>query len=91
MDSLAMSLINGHEVCKDDFTIDPETEGCFLTKDCLKKYISKLDEKMKVKTKYLTYLEYPVNFRGAISQQMTSLVKAIEAEDYTLYNPIKIR
>ncbi len=33
----------------------------------------------------------PVNFRGAISLQISELVKAIENEDFTLYNPIQIR
>ena len=91
IDSLAMSMINGHELKKDDFYFDYEDPGCFLTRDCLKKYIEKLEDKLNTKTKYLSYVEYPVNFRGAISLQIKTLVDAINKEDFSLYNPIQIR
>ncbi len=91
VDSLAMSMINGHELRKDDFTIEEGGQGCFLTRECVRKYISKLDDKMKTKTKYIEEVNYPVNFRGAISLQVGSLVKAIESGDFTVYNPIQIR
>ena len=91
VDSLAMSMINGHELLKTDFTNDDEENGCLITKEGMKKYITKLDEKLKTKTKYLKDIDYPVNFRTAISQQVASLTKAIESEDCTLYSPIQIR
>ncbi len=91
IDSLALSMINGHELSKNDFEINVVEPGCFLTKECLKKYISKLDEKLKVKMQYLRQVDYPVNFRSAIGLQISELSKAIEAGDYTIYKPVTIR
>ncbi|SFR79451.1 CRISPR-associated endonuclease Cas1 [[Clostridium] aminophilum] len=91
VDSLAMSLINGHELHKDDFIFEDDNAGCFLTKQCLIKYVRKLDEKMKTKTRYLNQVDFPVNFRNAIAYQISSLVRSIECVDASLYNPIQIR
>ncbi len=91
IDSLVMSMINGHEVNKEDFILNMDEPGCFLTKECMKKYISKLEIKLNTKTKYLSYIDYQVTFRRAISLQIESLREAIETADYTKYSPIRIR
>ena len=91
IDSLAMSMINGHEVTKEDFVLDTDELGCFLTKQCLAKYLKKLEDKLETRTKYLSYVEYIVNFRTAISMQIDMLSKAIEYENPNLYTPIEIR
>ena len=91
VDSLAMSLINGHEVSKEDFSINVDEPGCFLTKQCLKKFIQKLNDKLSVKTKYIENIDYPVDFRKAISMQISNLTYAIKEQDASMYNPIMIR
>lgn len=91
VDSTVMSMINGHEIQKEDFVIDIEEPGCFLTKNGLKIYLSKLEKKFQTEVRYLSYVDYAVSFRRGIALQVEQLVKAIEAEDAALYKPIEIR
>ena len=49
IDSLALSMLNGHELCKDDFYTETEQPGVFLEKDGFKKYIQKLENKFRNK------------------------------------------
>ena len=91
VDSTVMSLINGHEVAKDQFVMDYEEPGCYLNKDALRVLLDKIEKKMTTDVKYLTYIDYPINFRRAISFQMKKLVDAIENEDPSLYEPLIIR
>lgn len=91
VDATAMSMINGHEISKEDFTFDMEQPGCYLTKDGLKLYLNKLEKKFKTEVRYLKYVDYAVSFRRAILLQMDSLAKAIEEGDASLYEPIIIR
>lgn len=91
VDSTVMSMINGHEIQKEDFVMDLEEPGCFLTRDGLKTYLSKLEKKLQTEVRYLNYVDYAVSFRRGIALQMDRLVKAIEAEDASLYKPIEIR
>ena len=91
VDSVVMSLINGHEISLEHFYGDMEKPGCFLTKEGMKIFINKLEKKERTDTKYLSYVNYAVSFRRAIELQIGELVKALEMEDATLYKPIRIR
>ena len=91
VDSTVMSMINGHEIQKDDFIFDYEEPGCYLTKQGIKKFLGKLERKLQTEVRYLEYVQYPVSFRRAITLQLECLVKAIEAEDASLYQAIEIR
>ncbi len=91
VDATIMSLINGHEIEKENFTYDLDSPGCYLDKDGLKIVLKKLEKKFKTEIKYLNYVDYPVSFRNAIALQMNQLTKAIESEDASLYQPIRIR
>lgn len=91
VDATVMSMINGHEIHKDDFVFGIEEPGCFLTKNGIKLYLSKLERKLQTEVRYLEYVPYSVSFRRAISLQLDTLVKAIEEKDATIYNPIEIR
>ena len=90
IDSLAMSLLNGHELKADDF-YRGEDGGIFLEKDAFKLYIERLEKKLHTEQKYLNYVDYPISFRRAIELQVNQFVKALEENDFTLYEPIYIR
>lgn len=91
VDSTAMSMINGHEIRKDDFTKDTDEPGCFLTKEGMRKFLSKLEKKLQTEVKYLNYVDYAVSFRQGIALQLDCLVHAIEEENASIYKPIVIR
>ena len=91
VDATAMSMINGHEITKDNFTFDMDEPGCYLTREGLRLYLNKLERKFQTEVRYLKYVEYPVSFRRAILLQMESLVKTIEEGDAEIYEPIIIR
>ena len=91
VDSTVMSMINGHEMHKEDFVIDVEEPGCYLTRDGIKKYLSKLEGKLQTEVRYLNYIDYAVSFRRGIALQINTLVRAIEEGDASLYKPIEIR
>lgn len=91
VDSTVMSMINGCEIQKTDFMTDVEEPGCYLTRDGVKKYLVKLDRKLNTEVKYLEYLDFSVSFRNAILYQISSLVKAMENNDASMYKPIEIR
>lgn len=91
VDAVAMSMINGHEILKDDFVINAEEPGCFLTRSGIKKYLAKLEKKLQTDVRYLDYVDYVVSFRRGIALQIDLLVKAIENDDAGIYRPIEIR
>lgn len=91
IDSVVMSMLNGHEIQKEDFRIDKDSKGCFIQKSGLSKYIVKLEKRLQNQIRYLQYVDYPVSFRRAILLQVNQLAKAIEEEDASLYEPIQIR
>lgn len=91
VDSTVMSMINGHEISKEDFLKDVDEPGCFLTRNGIKKYLSKLEKKLQTEVRYLDYVDYPVSFRRGISLQLECLIRAIENEDAGMYKPIEIR
>ena len=91
IDSTALSVLNGHELLKDDFYIDDSTGGVLLKRDAFKKYVAKLETKFQSEMKYLSYVDYAVSFRGAIDLQINRLVHAVEKSDTAEYIPIMIR
>lgn len=91
VDATVMSMINGHEISKDDFIFPMDEPGCYLTKNGIKLYLSKLEKKLQTKVRYLDRIDYAVSFRHAIALQMDCLVNAIQKEDASLYDPIEIR
>lgn len=91
IDSVVMSMINGHEISKDDFVSDIDEPGYYLTKEGLKRFLNKIEKKFQTEVRYLDYVEHAVSFRRAIVLQMECLVKAIKAGDASLYKPIMIR
>lgn len=91
VDSTVMSMINGNEIHKEDFVTDMDEPGCFLTRNGIKTYLSKLEKKLQTDVRYLDYVDYAVSFRRGMALQLDLLVKAIEHEDPLLYRPIEIR
>lgn len=91
VDATVMSMINGHEIQKEDFATDMDEPGCFLTKSGMKKFLPKLEKKLQAQMKYLSYVDYDVSFRQGMALQLNRLVKAIESRDASIYRPIEIR
>lgn len=91
IDSMVMSLINGHEIHKEHFKHDDDTPGYYLTKEGLGIYLRKYDNKMRTEVKYLDYIDYATSFRASIDLQINRLIKAIEEEDVSIYHPIWLR
>lgn len=91
IDSTALSLLNGHELSRENFYTSMEQPGVFLDKDGFKIYIQKLENKFRTQNRYLSYIDYSVSFRRAIDLQIHQLVKAIESETVDEYVPVLIR
>lgn len=91
VDSMVMSLVNGHEMRKEHFSHSEEAPGIYLTRDGMKIFLKKYDLKVRTKVRYLEEVDYAVSFRRGMDLQMNGLVRAIEQEDPNLYTPIKIR
>lgn len=91
VDSTVMSMINGNEIQKEDFLMNIEEPGCFLTKNGIKLFLDKLEKKLQTEIRYLDYMDYPVSFRRGISLQVEKLAEAVEAGDASIYRPIEIR
>lgn len=91
IDSTALSMLNGHELCPEDFYSGIEQPGVFLEKDAFRKYVKKLEVKFRTQNRYLSYVDYSVSFRKALDLQINQFVHAIESEDVDAYQPIVIR
>ncbi len=91
VDTTVMSLINGHEISLDEFEVDYENGGCYISREGLNVFLKKFERKLQTPTRYLKYIDYSVSFRRAIELQIENLVRAIKAEDCNLYEPIVIR
>lgn len=91
IDSLAMSMLNGHELGREHFYRDEDGPGIFLTRDGFKLFIRKLENRFQADNRYLTYVNYSVSFRRALDLQVNQLVKAIESGDAAEYKPVVIR
>ena len=91
IDSTVLSMLNGHELLKEDFYSDMDSPGVFLGKNAFKKYIQKLETKFRAESRYLTYIDYRVSFRRALDLQINQFVKALETGNADEYSPIVIR
>lgn len=89
VDSTVMSLIQGHEIHYDMFSMDGKE--CRMGSDAVKILLAALEKKMYTESRYLSYIAKPVTFRQAIWHQSEKLAKAIDTGDYTIYEPIMIR
>ena len=91
IDTTALSMLNGHELVKEDFYTGIDQPGVFLEKDGFRKYIQKLEGKFRTENRYLSYIDYSVSFRRAMDLQVNQFVKAIETENVEEYMPVIIR
>lgn len=91
VDSLVMSLVNGHEIHTEHFFHNRDNPGYYLTTEGMNIFLKKYEKKMQTATQYLDYIDYAVTFRQAIDLQINELTKAIENEDASLYHPIWLR
>ncbi len=91
VDSTALSLINGHELRKDHFYLDYDSGACLLTKEGTRIFLTKLENKLQVKVKYLQQVSYSVSFKQAINLQVDALIHAMQEKNADLYRPIEIR
>lgn len=91
IDSTALSMLNGHELLREDFYYGTDQPGVFLAKDAFKKYVQKLETKFRTESRYLTYVDYSVSFRRAMDLQINQFVRAIEGHDPAQYTPVMIR
>ena len=91
IDTTALSMLNGHELVKEDFYTGIDQPGVFLEKDGFRKYIQKLEGKFRTENRYLSYIDYSVSFRRAMDLQVNQFVKAIETENVNEYMPVIIR
>lgn len=92
VDSLVMSLVQTRIITEEHFLPqNEENGGVFLTKDGLKIFIRKFEERLKQHNSYLTYVDYPLSFRESLQFQVGSLVKAIENHDTSIYRTVLIR
>lgn len=91
VDSTVMSLVQGHEIKKDMFTIDEESGGVLISNQGIRILVRKLESKMSSQMNYLEYLEHPTSFRRGIWWQVKMLAHGIDAEDLSSYKPVRIR
>ena len=89
IDSLVLSLVQGHEILIDNFYYD--NGAILLDKTAFSVFIKKYERKMTTETKYLEYVSYKTSFRRSIYLQANSLVHAIECGDANVYHPIRLR
>ena len=92
VDSLVMNLVQMKIITSDHFLPqDEESGGVFLTKEGLKIFIHKFEDRLKQHNSYLSYVDYPLSFRESLQFQVGSLVKSIEETDSNIYRAILIR
>ncbi|MCD8090842.1 MAG: CRISPR-associated endonuclease Cas1 [Clostridiales bacterium] len=92
VDSVVLSLVNGHEVHTEGFT--KSDDGIFLNSETFKVFIRKYENKLNTYNSYLDYEEHSglrISFRRALWFQTAMLAKAIDNEDSSLYKPVYIR
>ena len=91
IDTVALSMLNGHELLQSDFYVGTEQPGVFLEKEGFKKYIQKLENRFRTENRYLSYIDYSVSFRRAMDLQVNQFVKVLEMGDVQQYYPVLIR
>ena len=91
VDAVVLSLVNGHEVKKEEFYSEEGEEGIFLNKTAFNTFVRKLENKFRADSRYLSYVDYSVSFRRAMELQVMQFVKAMENQNADLYKPVVIR
>lgn len=91
VDSVVINMIQRKEIVNEHFYQRKDKIGIFLQDAGLKLLIQKLEKKMGTKQSYIVKQKEKQDFRRAIGHQIDQLVQAIEKEDPTRYQPIKIR
>ena len=89
VDSLVMSLIQGHEILIEQFAEDLETGGILLQPDAMRIFIKKFEKKMETSVKYLGASSN--SLRRCLYLQTADFVRAVEDRDPELYQPVLIR
>ena len=90
VDSMVYSLVSEKWISINEFE-KMDDGGIYIKSEGKKIFFRKFEQKMNMETKYLSYLEFSVDFRKAIEFQIASLIKALQSENPYLYNPIRIR
>ena len=88
VDSTTMSLVNGHEIKKNEF--DRDENGVYLSNTAFKTFVRKLDNKLRTDSRYIETEEFSTDFRHSLDHQITSLVKAMEEKKADIYQPVVI-
>ena len=91
VDSAVMSLVQGNEIDREQFFYNEENGGCFLTREGMKTFLSKMEKKLHMEAKYINHIAGRMSFRRAIWHQLGMLVRAIETGDVEEYVPLRIR
>lgn len=89
IDSMVVSMVLNHETKIEDFTVTDA--GVFLSDAFLKKFLAKLQQKLMTRHRYLQYIQEPLSYRKTIYHQCRNLAKAVEEQDFNMYEPIRIR
>ena len=87
-DSLALSLVQHHEIKKEHFYSDEETGGVFLTYEGRKIFFREYEKKMRSINQYI---EGKHSYRRSLSYQVAQYSQALMAEDVSIYDPIWLR
>ena len=90
VDSVVLSLIQGHEVNIDGFQADYDTGGIFLMDETFQTFIRKYENKMRAESKYLSDTVRQT-YRALLNNQVQSLGRAVDERDASLYTAIRIR
>ncbi len=89
VDSLVIGLIRRHEIQPYMFE-QADDGGIYMNKDGLTVFINGFQRKLDDNAGYL-YGGQDVSYRDAVTQQVNSLVQAVEARDASIYRPVRIR
>lgn len=89
VDSVVMSMIQGHEISVDGFIFGPD--GCRMKDDTLRTFISKIEKRMEINNQYLNYINGALTFREAIWHQADRMCRSVQKADPNMYFPVLIR
>lgn len=89
VDSTVFSLITGNEISIDMFSF--ENDICKMNHEAIKIIIEKMERKMFMETKYLSYIDKAINYRQAIWHQVDRIGKVFDTGNTDLYQPIIVR
>ena len=90
VDSLNMYLINSGSITINEFE-KSYNNGIIISKEAVKKYIKRFNQKMLTKSSYLDYVDEKIDYRRALELQVGCLIRSIELNNIDLYNPIRLR